>query len=234
MAAPFRLNLREFNQAFVTYMNYSKRDVATALNTKAFFIARRATVLTPRIGKDTVQRELGIKIRTVREKNTDTGRLNKVRRAFAANNAEAPLAALIINARRAAKGQPGLSGRAMERAIYHLTIARKKSRAFIASGWLPAIARLGPISDWHGAPRQDRAPQQIGRPKGGAIPARAVWRTFAQITNSSSTTRDHKNALIQYGQPALQEAVDFEVASMEQYILRKLLASARRTGIRTR
>ncbi len=189
-------------------MTYTKRDLATVLNTKGFFIARRAVIETPKASNK--------EIRSLYRE--DGGRL----------------LGKMLNLRRAKHGEKGLYGDEMRKAARVVVSARSRSIAFIKSGWLTAIRKLEPFAERRGAPRQERGPKQYGRDKGDAIPARAATFMRATIINTASATRDHKQALIRYGLPALQKAFDFETASMEAYILRKLLQSARSFGIRTR
>ncbi|MDD5351099.1 MAG: hypothetical protein PHQ12_12880 [Chthoniobacteraceae bacterium] len=231
MSSPIsiRVNTTEFDRVLRRYIELNKRDLPDIVNRKAYEIAKVACALTHRTGKGQVARELGVRLRRVREMNPLTNRLHRVRRAYAATAGEAPLAALIINARRGSKGQPGLYGRAMERAIYRLTVIRDQSRAFIASGWVPAIATLGTLVGL-----QFRGAKKIGRAKGSAVPARpGSYKVMARITNAASAKRDHKEALILYGEPALQSAFHQETRSMKDYIARKLGDSARSLGIKT-
>jgi hypothetical protein len=80
----------------------------------------------------------------------------------------------------------------------------------------------------------DRTAKQYGRPKGSAIPALNGFRIRAEIVNAASATGDTKAALLKYGLPALRAAYNHEIASMRDYMARKLTQSARRLSIRTR
>ncbi len=208
MATITRLQMSEFNRTLGAYMTYSRRDLATILNTKGFFIARRAVIETPKASNK--------EIRSLYRQ--DGGRL----------------LGKMINKRRADHGQKGLYGDQMRIAARVIVSARSRSIAFIKSGWLPAIRKLEAFAERRGAPRQERGPRQYGREKGDGIPARAATFMRTTIINTASATRDHKEALVRYGLPALKKAFDFEIASMEAYIARKLMQSARSFGIRTR
>lgn len=223
MQPKFKLNTAEFNRTLKQYAGYSKREVTVILNTKAFFIARRAVIETPKTNKGKIGKELGRVIRTGKR----AGQLVlKKARDFAV-----PLAALIIN-KRLGPGH-GLEGAAMAEAIKKLLGARLRSIAFLKSGWLPAIKKLEPLAEKRGAPRQDKTPTQFGQAKGFAKPAGEGWRASCVIANLADARRDAKEALIKYGGPALQRAFDFETASMRKYIEDKLRAAAKRAGIRT-
>lgn len=239
--ASLRLDTRQFDRVLGQYLRVSERAPAEIINRKAFFIARRAVVETPKanraqfIKKLTAQQTvaeklLGQKVRLTKTKGVLRGKMltQKVKGA--------PLAALIINARRARQGLPGLSGAKMEEAINQLLAVRSKSVAFLKSGWLPAIRILEPHvgnKTGQGAPRMDyRTAHQIGIAKGSAVPARPGWNVRATIENAASARRDKKEALIKYGQPALQRAFDFEAHSTSEEVGRRLCEEGRRLGIR--
>lgn len=203
------LKTAEFNRTLKQYLEHSRRDLPTVLNTKAFFIARRAVIETPKAQAADVRRLISRK-----------GEI---------------LLGKIINKRRGEKGLPGLYGDAMQQMQLTVVAARRKSIAFLKSGWLPAIRRLEPYAEKRGAPRKPgKDIAQIGQAKGEATPARPGWKIFSQIVNAADADKDSKAALLQYGGPALQRAFDFEVKSMREYIERKLKAAAKRVGIKAR
>src|SRR5205807_1063675 len=103
---------------------------------------------------------------------------------FLTANVFAPLAALIINARRGAKGQPGLRGPAMEEAINAFVASRLRSIAFLKSGWIGAIKKMIPYADRRGGPRQDRTAKEYGQAKGDAKPSvNSGFKARATIEN---------------------------------------------------
>lgn len=222
-AVTFKVDMREFDRTMREYRKYSKRDPKTICDTKACFIARRATLETPKANKASITKDLGREIKS--GKNAGKLRLKK------GTTHNAPLAALIINKRRG-KGH-GLQGAAMAEAIRQMIAGRVKSIAFMKSGWLPAIRALLPLAQRRGLPRQDRSMAQTGRDKGYAVPAREDWRATTTIANTATTKRDHKGALIKYGSAPLQRAIDAEEASMRDYIERKQRESAHKAGIKT-
>lgn len=207
-AVKFRINQREFNTTIKKYREVSKRDVATIVNTKAFFIARRAVIETPKAKKEEVSKFF--------------------------KGQTAAIAGRIINKRRGERGEPGLYGKAMTIAVKMMMAARIRSVAFLKSGWLPAIKTLASLAEKRGAPRQESSVRQIGQAKGRARPAReGSWFPRAIIENLASARHETKAALIRYGGPALQRAFDFETRSMKEYIERKLRDGAKACGIRT-
>jgi hypothetical protein len=60
------IDRREFDRTLAIYRTYSKRAIATIVNTKAFYIARRATVETPKAKAAAVKSGLAKEV-TVKE-----------------------------------------------------------------------------------------------------------------------------------------------------------------------
>jgi len=206
-----RINRREFDATLRKYVGISKREIPDIINTKAFFIGRRAVVETIKADakdiRDFIRRDSGAII------------------------------GMLVNKRRGDRGEPGLYGKLMAEAVAVILAARLKSRAFFKSGWLPGIKTLEAHVDYkyrRGAARKDRNAAVVGQAKGRAVPARSGWRVQALIENSASSDHDKKEALIKYGEPALQRAFDFETRSMLDYIARRLNDAAQRSGVRTR
>lgn len=201
---------REFRETMREYRKFTKRDLATILNTKAFYIARGAVRNTLKASKEQIQWEL-----------TDPD--------FSYSGA--PIAALLVNKRRGAQGKKGLYGARMERAVNSLANARVLTRAFIAAGFLEAVKIFGGVAEKKNrAPRSDPSVKQRGRAKGSGTIARESWTPRATIENGARTRRETHDALMKYGGDGLQEAFDEEVASMKQYIEDKLQATADRVS----
>jgi len=229
-ALSFRINTTEFDATMRRYKDFSKRDPKKICDTKAFFIARRAALETPKAAAASIKQDLG---RIIVKKRQAVGMSLKTVKRFSRFGLEVqvPLAALIINKRRG-KGE-GLYGAAMTEAIHAMLAARMRSIAFLKSGWLPAIRKLVGLADMRGAPRQDRSAVQLGTDRGYAIPASEVWRAKTTIANSADAKHDKKEALYKYGEPALQRAFDSETASMLEYMERKMRQTAQAAGVRT-
>lgn len=207
-----RFDHREFDRTLRKYAMISKRTIPEIINTKAFFICRRAVVETAKASGQNIRKFI----------RSDSGEhIGK-----------------IINARRGAKGLPGLYGAKMAEAVATVLAARLRSVAYVKSGWLPAIKNLAPlVPKKTGAPRQDRAARQVGQEKGSAIPARPGWSVKATIVNAIGATGDrakeHSEAIKKYGEPALKKAFDFETNSMKEYMESKFKQAAKESGIRT-
>lgn len=213
-------NLPEFRRVMREYQKVSKRDNATIVYTKAFYIARGAVRRTVKVERSKIQEEMAKPARIAKN--------------------DAPLAAILINAAIGGKGKAadrvpsrllaawaaagkGLWGKAMRKAVRALTGARLSSRGFIAAGWLPAIKVFEPLAERKGrAPRQDRSVKQFGRPKGaGYAEGKDSLVPKAIIENFANPPHDPHGALIKYGERALQEAFKDEMLSMEAYIAAK-------------
>jgi hypothetical protein len=219
-----------FDRTLAKYKEASKKTLARVINTKAYYVARKAVWFTPKADTKRIAAQLGQVIAVKESRMTKKGKLRMTTRKtltlVKGTQHNAPLAALIINARGGSNNQKGLYGSRMSRAIQKLLAARKRSVAFIKSGWLPAIKKLAPLSDRRGAPATDSAAAQVGREKGTATPAKDGFNPSAEIVNLATTRRDKKSALVRYGAPGLQKAFDDEVKSMNQYIEAKMKPDA--------
>lgn len=230
-----RVNMSEFEATLRRYREFSRRTPEQICNTKAFFIARRATRETPKAKRlaaklmrniVTDRKEIGQRF------SFKNGKLRKGQKIY--HKFTAPLAALIVNARRAKAGEPGLYGADMEHAIGELIAARNRSIAFLRSGWIPSIKRLEPLADTRGRPRQDQSAKQFGREKGYANPSPSdTWFAKTIIANTAESVREMSGKAEQYLQEGLQRAFDAETQSMREYIERKMREAAQSAGVRT-
>ncbi len=229
-----RVNQREFQSTLRKYLQYTRRDWATIANTKAFYIARRAARETPMVDKGAMLKAL----RADRLKS-------KVLKNGKVKNTKYTLAQLIVMARQ--KPGESMSKAAIKEAAKKLIAARVRSRAFLKSGWLPAIKRLEPLAEKIGRqpPKIESQVAQIGRAKGNAKPARAGAgaRASCSITNDALTKKrgnvwqrvfgGNRKGALKHAVPALQRAFDAETNSMKEYIAKKLAKSANQAGIKT-
>ena len=229
-AVSFRVNLTEFDSTLRRYREISKRDPKKICDTKGFFIARRAVIETQKADGAKIKGELG---RGIVKKHQQVGMSLRTVKRFSrfGLQVDVPLAALIINKRRG-KGR-GLYGAEMTEAIRSMLAARMRSIAFLKSGWLPAIRALVGLADTRGAPRQESGPAQVGKAKGYAVPASEGWKARTTIVNMADAKHSNQQALIKYGEPALQRAFDSETKSMLDYMERKLRESAKTAGVKT-
>lgn len=232
MADGITINTAQFRAAMREYKEFTKRDLATILNTKGFYISRGAVRATYRPTKEKVRRDL--------EKLFGGKRVSKVTVTRFSSSGftqfQAPLLALIINARRGRKGLPGLYGSAMKKVMDSEVGRRYRSIGFIASGFLQAIKDFEPYAERKGsAPARDSSVKQFGQAKGYGTPARSGgWVVKAIINNSASAHGDTKGALEKFATAGLQTAVDAEVASMKQYIEQKMQETANKVNAKKR
>jgi hypothetical protein len=229
----FNIDMREFNQALDRYMDVTTRSLPDVLNKKALYIARGALRRTPSTEKGAITSSLG---QIIHKKSGVELKLRKGGEVYSnlgSKEANAPMAALIINARRGRADHPGLYGQEMTQAIEALIAARNRSRAFLKSGWIPAIRTLSPlVKDSYGFDGANGRAVQVNRAKGMAVPARAGFDCQAIIENSASGDHETNQALHKYGRPALQEAFNAEAASMNRLVADRQYEEARRIGIR--
>lgn len=230
----FRINTREFDEALRQYMEHTQRALPDVLNKKALYIARGALRLTPVTPASAIKSSLGQMVRKKSGVQIKTVRAGDVYSHLNGRESEAPLAALILNARMGRRGPGlGLYGQEMATAIQELIAARNRSRAFLKSGWIPAIRALQPlVKDSYGFEGANGRAVQTGRPRGSAIPARPGFRCTAIIENAASGQHETHEALVTYGQPALQQAFENESASMMREVARREFEEARAIGIK--
>lgn len=241
MAQTFRLNTTEFNRNANAYAIRVKRSLPEAINRKMAWINRKALWYTPKADYLKMGNQLGQLLKAGRNRKGQSSKLTMARGKFfnSARTAAAPLLALIINARRGRKGLPGLQGKEMKKEFQKVFGARARSIGFLKSGWLPALALFrrfsGKGAGARGLPPEDKAARQSksGNQKGGGKIA-TESRPTAIIWNTASGKRDHKQALIKYGSPALQRAYYEEVADLKQFLTKQFVQDAKAQGIRTR
>ena len=211
MQPKFKIDRREFDKAWREYRRFNRRDLAETINTKLFFIARRAVIETPKANKS--------QIKITRKTGAVLGR--------------------IINKRRGQRGERGLYGDEMSKAVETIVAARKRSVAFLKSGWIPAIKKLEPyVKSKRGVARNDSSAKQVGKPKGTGHVAKPGIVVSGSIINAIGTAgkraSPHNAALLKFGSPALQRAFDSETKSMRDYIAAKMKKTAALVGIKTR
>ncbi len=227
--------MTRFTETLAEYIKYTSRTLTSAINTKAYYVARKAVWFTGKTDKGKMQKDLGGFVRV--QRTNKKGKLVTRRQIelTGARDYNAPLAAVIINKRRGLKKQSGLYGRQMAVAIRKMLSARLRSVAFIKSGWLPAIQALAPFAEKKNEPDTDRDAAQVGNAKGRASEAReSDLITEATIVNLASAVRDKKNALEKYGIPGLDQAFNDEAQSMAQYIEDRMKPDADRFNAQQR
>lgn len=210
-------------------MEVTSRALPDVLNKKGFFIARRAVIETPKASAANIKAELG---RVTKHR----GGTRTMKLTASTSRPTMSLAEAILRARIYLKGGTQPTKQEMQGELLKFLSARMRSIAFLKSGWLPAIRKLeSAIREKSGLERMGyRDARQVGAAKGDAIPARPGFRVRVIITNSASARRDARGALLKYGGPALQRAVDYEAKSMLEEIARREAEEAKRLGILVR
>lgn len=215
-----------FQATLEKYLKVTSRTLQTAINTKAYYIARQAIWYTDKADVTRVKTGLGQVVSVNRLTKSGKKIVKRRELVLRIGKQDAPIAALIIQKRMAAKGERSpfygksrAAGRAlMMRMIKQLLAARLKSIAFIKSGWLPAVKALAPFAERRGQPPIDTSAKQIGQAKGDARPALNNFNPVAQIINLASARRDGRGALVRVGSAGLARAYNGETASMVDYI----------------
>ena len=201
--------LPEFQRTLRQYVQYSKRDVPTIVNTKGYYIARAAVWFTEKSKPSAIGRWFSKGSQAVIGK--------------------------IINKARGKRGEKGLYGESMHDAQMMVRAGRLRHIAFLKSGWIPAIKSLERLAERPGkAKPRDKKAELIANPKGGATPASGGLISARAIIFNSAEARKGttKDPLGTIGLKGLEKAVAFETTSTLGYIARKLKESARRAGIK--
>jgi hypothetical protein len=209
-----------FLQKWTEYRKVMSRTLPQAVNDKLFMVARASLWFTHKADKKDIEKTLG----KVSVSTTKHGKKRYAHRLVKAAQHDAPLIALIINKRRG-KGE-GLRGEAMRAEVQRVLSARMRSRAYIKSGWLPAIKELAAVTS---VPTKFPFPDdavQIGKVKGRAETAKEGDIIKGFIENEAYATRDNKGAFERFGSKGLQAGIDNEGKEMDVYIKRKIQPAA--------
>ena len=190
-----------FDLTLAEYMKVTSRAVESVINTKSFYIARRAVLETARTPVAAINRFLSWK--------------------------DGQVIGKMINARRGRRHERGLYGAEMTLAIGLVKAARRRSRAFMASGWISSIKTLEPHAEKiGGGPRRDNTAKQVGQAKGYGIPAHESQQITQAIIVNMAAAKWDKGGQADKGQGALQRAFDTEVRSMIDYLRQRLAPDA--------
>ncbi len=210
-----QVDTREFNKAWREYQTFNKRALPTIVNMKTYFIARNAVNTTPAVDKAIIEAQL---------------------RSVSSRHSPAPLGAILINKMRGSKGEKGLFGKRMASELNKFIRIRNRSINFLRSGWISAIKAIEPFIEKKSGPPYKKS-KILGQHKGGAkaaVKSMTNWMCKASIWNSvvggkKNHGLDKKNdynkvkKILTLG---LQLAINKEVASMKQYVEKKLKEGA--------
>lgn len=187
MSVGITIDTREFKAAAEALWLKSSRTFPGFVNGQMLKVASEAIKATDKADRQSIERELGAfgkdsGGKSFRIKKSDWARL------------EGTFAAKIVNARLRARGEKTIWGRALGAAALKLIAAKKRSVAFIKSGWIPALRDLSTLAYSSGGRAQDRAgfydAKQFGQAKGSVMPAQYSegGRVGCTIINSALLT----------------------------------------------
>ncbi len=200
-----RIDGSEFQRALVEYLKLTKKTEAEALNQKAYSVNIVAAGATAK------QTAAGISAIMAEDVQGKAGR-------------SGPRSALIVNATRGSQGLPGLYGQRMKEEADKLTRSRRGHVAFLASGWLPAVAiYAAAIGKAVGKAAARRLEKFSGGKIGGAVPAKEGFTPKAEFWNEAGALETHNAAGAQsMAEAGLQEGLNKATADMNTYLARKM------------
>ncbi len=199
---------REFQRAFNELLKLptSKAPEEIAIK-KCWFIARNAVNQTDAATKEEIEADL-LKPSAV--------------------NPNAPIAAILVNSKRAATGKTktsrkGLSGPRMQAAMQKLIRARQATRNFVKSGAVAMARALAPfVKKKGGAPKMESVKIK-GRPKGGASVQRGLWKASVEIFNDVRGGKVLSPIVEKVALEGLEKGAAMELKDMKEYIEKKHL-----------
>lgn len=213
---------RQFDRALNACIQTSNRTAENVVNGHALRVAFGAQKFTPKADASKIGRELSeLTEMFERQKSGRT-----IKRKILASN-QAPIAALLVNKERGRRGEKGLYGSDMKYAVAHFIGFRKRSVAFLKSGWTPVIKILmRAVPSKYRPGVMPQAENEVkGLPNGSVILA-TIEKCACTISNDVGTrgpkSIEHNEALMKYGRPALQRAFDVETQQMIQHLKEKL------------
>ena len=199
-----KVDTKNLDNAMKEYLIWNKRAIADLVNATALSVAITSVGETYAPTKDQIKEDL------MTPSNVD-GR--------------APLASIIINKNRKAKGQKGLSGSAMAIEMKTFIENRQKKRNFLRSGWLRAVKVLRNYVRGNTSGKVPRGIKLDDASKGGAIAAKPNdnWKSTSVIFNNNSANGSHESLTQGYLKEGLQSAIDKVATNRMEYVARKKL-----------
>lgn len=196
MPAPATLDTREFKAALKALQKTSSRSAADFCNSQMSKLLYEAMAHTHKADADRLAYKLGQSGNQVNWRRKD-GTLRQGRgrkgRAILAN--DDTFAARIVNTQRINEGKEPIFGKKLEAAAIKLINARRKSVAFVKSGWLPAFRVFKRLSGRGVGNPASTGARQLGAPKGRAYPAKATLRGLL----NPIVAKAENNAIVPFG-----------------------------------
>jgi hypothetical protein len=187
MSASINFAIDDFKRTAEMLYQKSSRTFPKFVNGQMLKVASEAMRATEKADHGKIERTLGA---FYQDKDGKTARIGK--RDW--QRMEGTFAAKLVNDRRRASGMKTVWGKELADQARKLIAFRKRSAAFIKSGWIPAIRDLSALAYASGYKKQDRNnfqdAKQYGRPKGSVHPAQfsADGRVGCTIINSALLT----------------------------------------------
>ena len=225
----FHIDTAEFNASLARYVHVAKKDMATILNTKAFYVARKACWWTQRADKAKVKAYTDgmVQVNKAKIRNDITGRMAaRKSRTYTRTGANVPQIALVINKRKGIVGDKGLRGDDMTDAMAREAGRRQRSVGFVAAGWIEAIRILDPKAEEKAAAAAIRGVKIYGVPKGGATFATPDKLSLSIFNTAKARSDKSGDGWMRVASEGLQVAIRDETASMDAYMAKKMQARA--------
>ena len=199
--ASIKVNMREFQRWFKRNREYSRRGLAEDVNQSAYSVAIGAVAMTKRGSK---------------------GRIRSYLMGPSNVNPKAPIAAILINSKRSAKGSRGLYGAAMREAVIEFVRKQQDSINFLRAGWLPAVQIFGNAIGKSIGANAVQFLSRFGYGGGGAEKAKRGINPIARLWNSSFSRHTSTDNGIQFAEAGLRKAIDRETNRMRSRVTKKL------------
>jgi len=239
---PFKLDFTDFIPVFEEYRKVNGRKQTVAVNTKLFYIARRAVRETPSADRANILAALEKSITATRHIGPRKGtsgplpfKIARAQRRIARMNLATRQAQTMKRGARNAGGRNATYRQLLKTVMTRQRGSNLRSIAYLKSGWLPAIQGLEPLAEKRSSPDMGAKPKRYGQPKGRFIPAVPGDNPTGLIANSigliGKRAAKQNAALMKFAGPALQRAINAETASMLEYLERKALEAAKEIGI---
>jgi hypothetical protein len=234
-----KVDTREFDRALKELAREAQKSLPEVVNDQAFRLANEALDRTKRANSGKMLSELGRKVASYKFASYNKKGKQRIYKkpARVYSEWEDTLMARIIQRRRKNMGKPPLWGSDLGEAAKSVINARMKSTGFAASGWLPAIRKLGWAArkkgyDAAGSRRTRGGVHVKGVDKGGANPAQgsswnkssSLWNSATQDPSKSSSKKGNIAGVIEQ---ALKEAIAFrtgKILRQAQHIIRERFA----------
>jgi hypothetical protein len=220
-------NTEEFRQTFRRYLALNKRDVPRLINNKAYRVLLHYVRLVRRASREQIE-ALGV-VGYRFQRTRKTGKTYRSKRGNAAIIGKRPRAQGIVVAKMRAAGKLEASSWAeIQDLTRKLIMDRIKAIGYLASAGMPALRAFGNAVNKSQRPMGSRDVKEYTAPKGRGIPATpehpVATIVMEPVIGQSARAQQHVIA-------ALNQGFMIETASMEQYIVDKLVKNARAAGI---